>query len=187
MGGIPQESALGPLLFLIYVNDMPLQIRNGSLLQFADDTCLICCGHNHTQVKDSLCSDLGSLVRWIATSKMQVNVKKSSVLWFSVKSCKSSTVVPPILLQGTPLENVDKQKYLGITIDSNLTWASHVANVCKKMAYYLYLIGCHQKVLPNSIIKMLIDSLMISHFMYGLPVWGPSLTCQFASPYYSFT
>ena len=91
-------------------------------------------------------------------------------MWFSVKSCKSSTVVPRILLEGTPLENVDKQKYLGITIDSNLTWASHVANVCKKMAYYLYSIGCHQKALPGSIIKMLIDSLVFSHFMYGLPV-----------------
>ena len=86
-----------------------LQIRNGSLLQFADDICLICCGYNHTQVKDSLCSDLSSLARWIATSKMQVNVKKSSVMWLSVKSCKSSTVVPPILLEGTPLENVDQQ------------------------------------------------------------------------------
>ena len=44
----------------------------------------------------------------------------------------------PILLEGTPKVNVSKQKYLGITIDSNLTWAYHVANVCKKMAYYLF-------------------------------------------------
>ena len=60
---------------MIHVNDMPLQ--NGSLLQFADATSLICCGGDHTQVKDFLSSDLDSLVRWIATSKMQVNVEKS--------------------------------------------------------------------------------------------------------------
>ena len=100
-GGIPQGSALGPLLFLVYVNDMPLQIQNRTLLQFADDTCLICFGDDHTQVKNSLCSDLASLAGWIATSKMQVNVEKSHVVWFSVKSLKSSTVMPPILLEGS--------------------------------------------------------------------------------------
>ena len=134
MGGIPQGSALRPLLFLIYVNDMLLQIQNGLLLQFADDTCLICYGDDHKQVKDFLSSDWDSLARWIATSKMQVNVEKSHVIWFSVKSFNSPTTVPPILLEGTPLVNVSKQKYLKITIDSNLPWAYQVANVCKKMA-----------------------------------------------------
>ena len=57
-----------------------------------------------------------------STSKMQVNVEKSRVMWFSVKSSKSPspTAVAPILLEGTPLMNVSKQKYLGITIESDL-------------------------------------------------------------------
>ena len=52
-GGNSPRECLGPLLFLIYVNDMPLQVQNGPLLQFADDTCLICYGDDHTQIKDS--------------------------------------------------------------------------------------------------------------------------------------
>ena len=85
-------------------------------------------------------SDLNSLARWIATSKMQANVEKSHVMWFSVKSFKSPTTVLPILLEGTPLVNVSKQKYLEITIDTNLhvTWAYRVADVCKKIVYYLF-------------------------------------------------
>ena len=50
LGGIPQGSALGHLLFLINVNDMPLQVKNGVLVQFSDDTCLICCGDDHSSV-----------------------------------------------------------------------------------------------------------------------------------------
>ena len=81
----------------------------GSLLQFADDTCLLCYGDDHTQVRDFLSSDLDSLARWITTSKMQVNVKKSHMMRFSVKSFNSPTTVPPILLESTPLVNVSKQ------------------------------------------------------------------------------
>ena len=62
-------------------------------------------------------------------------MEKSHVMWFPVKSFNSPTTVPPMLLESTPLS---KQKYLGITIDNNLTWAYHVANKCKKMMYYLF-------------------------------------------------
>ena len=82
-----------------YVNDMPLQIQNESLLQFPDDTCPICFGDDHTLAKDFLSSDLDSLARWIATSKMQINVEKSCMMWFSVMSSKSPTTVLPILLE----------------------------------------------------------------------------------------
>ena len=96
-----QGSVLGPLLFLIYVNDMLLQIQNGSHL--SDDICLICYGNDHTQIKDFL-----SIQWWIAISNVQVNVNKSHVMWFLVKSSKPPTTrgaaasigshQPPLLL-----------------------------------------------------------------------------------------
>ena len=69
---------------------------------------------------------------------MQFNINKSSVMWFTIKS-SSAIVQPQVLLDGTPLSKVDRQKYLGVTFDNKLTWYSHVAAVCKNMAYYLYL------------------------------------------------
>ena len=93
-GGIPQGSALGPLLFLIYVNDMPNQVQHGALLQFADDTSLICCGKPYEETSVLLTEDLTLLPQWIVTSHMQVNVDKSSAMWFYIKQAKCRTPPP---------------------------------------------------------------------------------------------
>ena len=108
-----------------------------------------------------LSEDLKSLSRWITNSKML----KSSVMWFSVRPLQSVTL-PSIHVDGHPLECVDTQKHLGLHIDSKLSWRSHVA---------IYLIEYHQSILPASIIKMLMESLVMSHLNYALSVWGPSL------------
>ena len=64
-GGIPQGSALGPLLFLVYVNEMPFLVEHSRLLQFADDTTVICSGENHDVVRQKLNSDLQRIQTWI--------------------------------------------------------------------------------------------------------------------------
>ena len=76
---------------------------------------------------------------------------------------------------------MDTKKYLGLYIDSKFSWRSHVTNICKKMAYYLYLIGYHQSTLPKSIIKMLVEPLAMSHLNYVLPAWCPSLNMDLFS------
>ena len=74
IGGIPQGSALGPLLFLVYINQMPSQVSNGSLLQFADDTCLICSADSPNKVAAMLQDDINALSHWISVSKMKLNL-----------------------------------------------------------------------------------------------------------------
>ena len=170
-GGIPQGSALGPLLFLIYVNSMPNQVKHGILLQFADDTCLICCGESHTKTSMLLTEDLTSLSHWIVASRMQVNVDKSR---FHCKRSKNIASFPRVYLDGLPLKQVDRYKYFGIFFDPQLRWDIHVNHVCKQMSYYLYLISSHRRQLPSRILKMPMDTLVLSQF-YALPVRGPSL------------
>ena len=108
---------------------------------------------------------------------MMLNFNKSNVLWFR-ENCKKLVDYPSIIVNGVILKVVDKQKCRGVIFDPTLSWAIQVSNVCKKMAYYLHLISSHKWTLSTQLIKILIDSLVFSHFRYALPVWGPSLTQQ---------
>ena len=103
-GGIPQGSALGPLLFLVYMNDMQSQVHNGKLLQYADDTTLICTGDDCCEVHNHLTTDLQYISNWITSSKMQLNIAKSSVMWFMPKSFSCNIHIPPVYNNNIPLQ-----------------------------------------------------------------------------------
>ena len=72
---------------------------------------------------------------------------------------------------------VDNAKLqVAIKFDSTLSWSDQVSHTCQKMSYYFHLINCHRYVLPVYLLKLLMDSLVMSHMQYALSVWGPSLT-----------
>ena len=178
--GIPQGSALGPLLFLVYMNTLPSVVTAGTLLQYADDTTLICSGADPASTAVIMNYQLQLVHSWIADSKMRLNGNKSCVMWFKPRHCRNYRLVeqPDIMINNMTLQVTVKQKYLGLIFDKQLSWTSHVSHICKKMSYYLYLVGLHKRILPVSLIKLLMDSLVLPHMQYALPVWGPSLYQQ---------
>ena len=112
---------------------------------------------------------------------MQINVRKSSIMWFKIKQPKPGVSPPSVCLDGLPLSCVEQHRYLGVHFDSQLSWDIHVANICKKMSYYLYLMNYHHRVLPSRILRMLADSLIVPQLTYALSVWGPSLKVHLSS------
>ena len=110
---MPQGSALGPLLFPVYVNDMPSLVHHGNLLQFADDTTLICSGYTCEEVEKKLSHNLELISKWISQSKMRLNINKSSVMWFSSKHSKSKLEYPTIMIDYQLITAVTQQSYLG--------------------------------------------------------------------------
>ena len=101
-------------------------------------------------------------------------------MWFRVSNRQQISTHPTIILDNVPLTVVSKQRYLGLIFDECLAWSHHVSKVCKSMSYYLYLLLKHRHVIKEDLWKTLTESLVLSHSLYCLPVWGPSL-----SHYYS--
>ena len=81
------------------------------------------------------------------------------------KCCRS-----PVLVNGSPLQEVETQKYLGIIFDNKLQWGAQLNNVCGKISYYLYMLSLYRKLLMFDVLKMLSESLILSRIDYALPV-----------------
>ena len=97
-------------------------------------------------------------------------------MWFRASSRAVGIWHPPISIDGVELTVTMKQKYLELIFDCSLSWAHHVANVCSKMSYYLYLLSTHRHVIDYNLMKMLLESQVLSHLSYCVTVWGPSLS-----------
>ena len=135
--GITQGSALGPVLFLIYVNGLPHQITEGFLLQYADHTTFICNGPTPEAVAGAMNSQLTLLNHWAMASRMKLNYSKSTVMWFRASAHRQRFSPPAIMVDDVVLKVVTSQRYLGLVFDDCLSWSQHVSQVCKKMSYYL--------------------------------------------------
>ena len=129
--GVPQGSILGPLLFLLYVNDLPIAVDLSTIL-FADDTCIVTSSKNVNSLIRNTNAKLKVLNQWFISNKLTVNFTKTKYLVFSGQSKKHFNGV---LKMGTnTLTRVSNIKYLGLMIDDNLNWKSHVSYLSSKVS-----------------------------------------------------
>ena len=173
--GIPQGSVLGPILFVLFINDLPDCVSSDSLL-FADDTKIfseITCDHDSLQLQN----DLNSLQSWSDKWLLNFHPDKCKVLTLGGVS-KSVNVIPRsyYLKKGDTvynLEHVDSMKDLGITIDSALSFDDHFQNIVSKANRMAGLIRRSFVFLDEDIFKRLFKAFVRPHLEYGHAVWNP--------------
>ena len=173
VSGVPQGSVLGPLLFLLYINDLPSAV-SGYVNLFADDVLLyhvISSAEDYTVLQEMV----SSIEQWSTNNYLYLHPMKCK---YMIVSRKRAPTLPetPLELLGNELERVNSYKYLGVLLTSDLSWSSHVGNICTKARRVLGLLYRRfYGQTSQSSLKQLYLSLVRPHMEYACQVWDPHL------------
>ena len=149
--GIPQGSILGPILFLIYINDIG-NSNKLNLLSFADDTTVYLSGQNYTHLIRDISIELSNIYIWLCANRLSLNVNKTKYMIFNYTHSQNSHATN-LHINNIPLTQVGTNfqeqtiKFLGIYIDEKLSWKRHISQICSKMARSIFFTN---KVKPTS-------------------------------------
>jgi len=172
--GVPQGSVLGPLLFLVYINDLHTCIQHSTTRHFADDTNLLFSTDKskprNKNIVRNLNKDLNYLNHWLLANKISLNATKTELIFFRNKHTK----IPQtnIKLNGVKLYNTNETKYVGIIFDEHLTFNSHMKTMNAKLKRANNLIAISRHYVPTNLLIQIYYGQFYSHLTYGCQLWG---------------
>ena len=171
--GTPQGSILGPSGFIIYVNDIPNSVPDLSLILFADDTSAFTSHKDLSTLNNIMNNGLSKLNTWFKSNKLSLNVKKTNYMLLGThKKTNQSKDKFKFSIDDTEVKEVSTSKFLGITVDQNLTWKNHVDDLAKKCSRSIGILHEVKQFLPESALLTLYYTLFLSHINYGITAWS---------------
>ena len=176
--GVPLGSCLGPLLFIVYINDLPFCLESCQVTMYADDTSISFTAKSVSDLNMMLNKVLNYLRKWLQGNKLSLNVLKTQAMVIgsrpNLKKISTKLVEPPSFsIGGSEVEMVDNVKYLGVQIDRHLAWEEHIHFIRSKVSRAIgFLIKYAKKLLPQDTLCKMYRGIVEPHLCYWCSVWG---------------
>ena len=167
--GVPQGSILGPLLFIIYINDLPQISKLAKFIMYADDANIIITGKSIDEINEHFNQLSAALLSWVDTNGLKLNLKKTNFMVFS----RQKIVIPHgIFIANTKIERKTEARFLGVIMDEKLNFTQHIKALKSKMSRYVGVMYKLKGLVPVSVMLQIYHSFVQSHINYCSLVWG---------------
>ena len=171
--GIPQGTILGPLLFILYINDLPNCLSNSVARMYADDTHLTFASNNIETINDVMNHDLSNVNTWLTANKLTLNSSKTEFMLIgSRQRLGTYDTSPKLIIGGDIINQVSSVKSLGVHIDENLSWNMHIEKIAKKIASGIGAIKRCRPFINRTTLESVFNALVQPYFNYCSEVWG---------------
>ena len=173
--GVPQGSTLGPLLFILYINDMSNSLSNIKVVHFADDSTLHISLEKNQNIAPQINAELDIVNTWLVSNKLYLNIGKTKYMIFNIMDN------PPDLalaIGNSLIQRTNVKKFLGMYIDDKLRFGDHTHNICVKMRRSVGVMRRLSIFVPRSVLKQLYYSFIYSRFTYGIICYGSAYQNQ---------
>ena len=176
--GVPQGSILGPLLFIIYINDINKVSKAFKSILYADDTSLNTVISFFTQGNTSCLSakinaEINLIFEWLNSNKLSLNISKTKYMVFRHPQTSLSKIPKLVLsVNDTIIEKVDNFDFLGLVLNEKMSWNSHINKVSRKISSVIGIMSRSRNILDKSILLKIYNSLILSRLHYSILCWG---------------
>lgn len=174
--GVPQGSILGPLLFLIYINDLPNNSDILNTIIFADDTNLFHSHHDLNSLINIVNTELEKFSSWFKANRLSLNIKKTHFMIFHSRKKPINHSYPAINISGFTIERVTSTKFLGIILDDHLTWIPHIKHVALKVAKNIGVINKVKHIFPEKLLLSLYYTMVFPYLSYCNIAWASTFS-----------